>query len=228
MGYEITYSYHNRLDEGGYENDTKTMKKKLGDPFEDVILEKLAGTIMSQLARRDIWITDVEIYELRKHKISYKETKGGIVVKNHKFVLDNNAKILMEKIVEEKPVEKPLVPIPSNNGIIPPVKSLRPIKWVMLDGDINNLHKIKGSGLQFSVNKRYPVFSEIPHPRDFAVTIYNMHDDHNREVSVKNEYFLPADVFFEKETKPIRQVELDSTPKLAYQDEIKGEMPDLR
>ena len=88
MGFECIYYFHKKVD-GDYDRENKeTFKKKVGDPFDDVPLEKLAASIMAQMARRDIWIVDVEIFELTKKQISFKESKGGIVIKNKKFSFD--------------------------------------------------------------------------------------------------------------------------------------------
>ena len=99
MGYEVVYFFHPRDEEGNYQkNETKELKKKVGDAFEDVPLEKLASVVMSQLARRDIWVFDVKIQELVKKEISFKETKGGIVIKNKKFLeFDDNQILLCKK-----------------------------------------------------------------------------------------------------------------------------------
>ena len=51
VGYEIIYSYHEKQDGNYNKEETKTLKKKVGDPFEDVSLETLASSVMGQLAR---------------------------------------------------------------------------------------------------------------------------------------------------------------------------------
>lgn len=105
MGYEISYFYHERLEEGGYDKDeTKVMKRRVGDPFDDLPLEKCAGAVMAQLARRDIWVVDVEIFELSRKKITFRETKGGIVIKNKKFAVgdEGNQNLVVTDLVEEQ------------------------------------------------------------------------------------------------------------------------------
>ena len=64
MGYEVTYKYHPKREDGnGYNTDeVKELTKKVGKAFDDMPSEKLAAVVMSQLARRDIWIIDVEIF----------------------------------------------------------------------------------------------------------------------------------------------------------------------
>ena len=87
MGFECCYYYHEKVDGDYNKEETKTFKKKVGDPFDDVPLEKLAASIMAQMARRDIWIVNVEIFELSKKPVNFKESKGGIVIKTKSFLL---------------------------------------------------------------------------------------------------------------------------------------------
>ena len=90
MGFECCYYYHEKVDGDYNREETKTFRKKVGDPFDEVPLEKLAASIIAQMARRDIWIVNVEIFELSKKQVSFKESKGGIVIKNKKFSFDGS------------------------------------------------------------------------------------------------------------------------------------------
>ena len=100
MGFEIKYIYHPRKDDGpGYDTEVKEDKiAKVGKPFDDTPLEKCAAAIMAQLARRDIMVVDVEVSELVKKVISFKEAKDGkgIVLKNKKFYLSSTAEMIEE------------------------------------------------------------------------------------------------------------------------------------
>ena len=122
MGFECLYHYHERV-EGDYNREEKkTFKKKVGDPFEEVSLEKLAGAVMAQLARRDVWIVDVEVYELSKKAISFKEAKGGIILKNKKFLFegggdDSSSVIVQDMVQAPAPVAQPQQYAPSQNGM---------------------------------------------------------------------------------------------------------------
>jgi hypothetical protein len=234
MGYEIIYSFHPKDEEGSYKKDeVKELKKKLGEPFEDVLLDKLASTIMSQLARRDIWIFDVKIYELVKREISFRETKGGIVIKNKKFLLDGEMNIVVQEMdeVPAKP-QNGLVNIAAqpNGGMINlagPQRPQRPIKWVALDPDLPNLDKVKSSGLAFTPDKRYPVFSESTHPKKFGVMIYVMMDDNKREVTLEDTYFLNADQILQQGFVSSVDQEV-GVPKLKFDDSYKDIIPDIR
>lgn len=234
MGYEVTYKYHEKDESGSYNKDeVKEMTKKIGTPYEDVPLEKLASAIMSQLARRDVWILpDVEIYEYKKVKISFKETKGGIVIKHKKFELDNDSNIVVHDFTEGEPVHNgamvPVVPMPvaPNNRTNIAAPTGRPIKWVTLDPNDRNLAKIKGSGLAFLPNKRYPVFNEVAHPKQFGVMIYTMWDENKREVTVLDEYFVNAD---QKLLQGFSTTaDRGNEGNLSHGDYEKSPMPDIR
>ena len=231
MGYEVLYRYHEKDESGNYnKEEVKELKKKVGTPYEEVPLEKLASIIMSQLARRDIWVLpDVEIFEYKKAKVNFRETKGGIVIKNKKFELDTEANIIVHDFQEGAmvPINGAMVPaVPPNNkvNIAGPVG--RPIKWVALDPDERNLAKIKGSGLAFLPNKRYPVFTEMTHPKHFGMMIYTMLDENKREVTVTDEYFLNADQRLIQGFNST--VDRDTETKLSFGNYEKDSMPDIR
>jgi len=236
MGFEVIYKYHEKDDSGNYNKEVvNEMKKKVGTAYEDLPLEKLASVIMSQLARRDIWILpDVEIYEYKKTKISFRETKGGIVIKNKKFELDTDSNIVVHEFTEGQPANAPInytngamVPAqPPNNKINIAGPTGRPIKWVALDPDERNLGRVKGSGLAFLPNKRYPVFMEAPDPKSFGRMIYTMLDENKREVTIFDDYFLNAD---QKMVQGFNStVDRDAEPKLSFGEYEKDTMPDIR
>lgn len=100
MGFEVKYAYYEKGDRGYNTEDEKELTSKVGEPFDDVTLEQLAGAIMAQFARRDIMVFDAEIYELAKKKISFKETNGGIILKNKKYSFDKGAALHCANVVE--------------------------------------------------------------------------------------------------------------------------------
>lgn len=248
MGYEVIYAYHERLEEGGYDKEeTKEMRRRIGDAYEDISLEKLASTVMAQLARRDIWVTNWDVFEYKKQKLNCRETKGGIVIKNKKFSLDTEGggALLMTEVtdVEITPTGA-IIPIlqpgqmPHNNLPVHAAASgtmKRPIKWVALDTDDMTIAKVKGAGLQFSANKRYPVFQEMPDPRDKRVDkfgkpslerkmVYNMWDDKSREVQVSADFFVSADINLIGGSFNTS----NDGPRLMFEAERKDEMVDIR
>lgn len=127
MGYEIKYIYHPRKEEGsGYDTEVKEEKfAKVGKPFDDTSLEKCAAAIMAQLARRDIWVIDVEVSELVKNAISFKEAKDGkgILLKNKRFSLNSTAQLVAE---EENVVhEQQALPAPPPHNNVHPHANLQ-------------------------------------------------------------------------------------------------------
>jgi hypothetical protein len=198
-----------------------------------VPLEKLASVVMSQLARRDIWVFDVKIHELVKKEISFKETKGGIVIKNKKFLLDDESNLVMQEIPEATNSLVPVAaPPPDSQALINQVKAAnpgRPIKFVTLDPDLPNVDRVKRSGLAFTVDKRYPVFKEYPHRTEVGTMIYTMHDDNKREVSVKDVYFVNADQILSNGFyDSVDSRGGNGAPKLAYENYENVTMPDIR
>jgi hypothetical protein len=190
MGFEVLYHYHERLEEGGYDKDeAKTFKKKVGDPYDEVPLERLAGAVMAQLSRRDVWITDVEVFEYSKKRITFRETKGGIVLKNKKFLVDQDAILVVQDIVEvpaQAPAESVARGFHPHNGT-----QLRPTKWVTFSPELPMLAEVKQKGLRFTVDKRYPVFKEDVAPLG---SVYLTVDDAGREQRISDKYFIPAEV----------------------------------
>lgn len=208
MGYEVTYLYHEKTDNGYNKEETKKLKKRVGDPFEEVPLEKLAAAIMTQYARRDIWVVGVECYELSKKEISFREAKNGIIIKNKKFLWGENSNIVVEDM-EQAPAPMALpAPIqhphqqmavagqqarlpavahqPHNNG------QLRPVKYMIFMPELQMMPEVKQKGLRFTPDKKYPIFHIQPSPTGIG-EVYKMVDDTGREQLVSDKYFVPAD-----------------------------------
>lgn len=88
MGYEVTYHY--REEENGIlSEDVKTKTVKIGTHSDDTPIDVCAGKIMGQLARRNIVLEDVEIYEYTKKKLSFKQLDDGIQIGKRKFDYDD-------------------------------------------------------------------------------------------------------------------------------------------
>lgn len=214
MGYECTYKYHERAEEGGYNRDeTKSFKKKVGDPFEEVSLEKLAGAVMAQLARRDIWIIDIEVFELSKKQISFKEAKGGIILKNKKFLFDggdDTSSVIVQDIVQA-PAPQVIAP-PSQNGQHVNIQGQaplnpmtggnlqphergqpkRPIDWMVFSPELHMMPEVKQKNLRLTPEKKYPIFEKKESVGGGEV--YVIADDTGREQLVSDKYFVPANV----------------------------------
>jgi hypothetical protein len=94
MGFELSFRYHEEISKNEYnKEELKEKVLKIGSPYDEIPLEAVASRIMSQLARRNILIVDVEIYEYTKKKISYKEVSDGILIKNRKFSFDDGVNL---------------------------------------------------------------------------------------------------------------------------------------
>lgn len=227
MGFEVIYHYYEQNAEGNYDKDNpKQIKKKIGSAYEEVSLAKLASAIMTQRARRDILIFDQEIYEYQKHKINFKDTNGGIVVKGRKFTFEGEIEFQEE---EEEP-EIPKLPKELPHNKITKIGSRRPIKYVTLDPDVFNLARVKGTGYRFSIDKEYAVYQEKL-GNMLGSSKYLMQDDSGREIEVSSDYFLPARIVYEKDDKidKFDNKAMNKGPKLTYENEILNtEVPRIR
>lgn len=100
MGYEVKYLYYEKGENGYNTEEEKELKAKVGDPFEEVPLEKLAAAIMAQFARRDLMIFNAEVIELSRKPINFRQTDGGIILKNKKYSFDQGAQLHCQDVVE--------------------------------------------------------------------------------------------------------------------------------
>jgi hypothetical protein len=201
MGYEVVFSYKESGDSPGqYSEEIKKKTCKIGKTTENVSLESLAARIMSQLARRNILIVDVEIYEYAKKQLKYRESADGIVIKNRKFSFASGAVVELdsdESLEEEDDDFKP-VPSPSKDladrscpikraelkNLVP---SKRVLRYEVYEPEPLSEFKAKQKGLKFTVGKKYPVYSE----ESLGTSVlYKTTDDSGREVTVGAEYFV--------------------------------------
>ncbi len=243
MGFEVLYSYHEKTDAGYNKEETKKLKKRIGDPFEEVPLEKLAAAIMTQYARRDIWVVDVEIFELSKKEVSFREAKNGIIIKNKKFLWGENSNIVVEDM-EQAPAPQAMVPIPqqpfqqqmavagqSRPAIQPHNQGqLRPVKYMVFMPELQMMPEVKQKGLRFTPDKKYPIFHIQPSPNGIG-EIYKMVDDTGREQLVSDKYFVPSDpVLFADRELGFSQNQADRDGGKLYWGSAENEpnMPDIR
>ena len=217
MAFEIKFKYYEKTGLCDYDK-AKELEyvKTVGDLQVDLPLEKLASVILGQMARRDILVFDVEIYEFTKKKISFKETKNGIVIKNKKFnlgldnivvteeeapqVLDHKPNLNSCAVVaqpQEQPIVKLIQPqvnhIHQNNNPPPNPTSMignrKPIKKVIFSP--SDLKYLRGKSWRFTPNKEYLVYRERYADNGVGM-LYLMYDDRNREFEVQDEFFIPA------------------------------------
>lgn len=254
MGYEVTYKYHERTDDGYNRDEIKTFKKKVGDPFDDIPLEKLAGSIMCQLARRDVWIVDVEVLELSKKVVNFREAKNGIILKNKKFLFDGSesSEIVEQELYETSQNIGVVLQQSSVNIQVPqaqPHNSLHPhnlvqqsvpnsnqsslsnrriVDWVIFSPELPHLQEIKQKSLKFTVDKKYPVYEK---KMGLAGDIYLTVDDHGREQQVSDKYFVPGNIKLlgDKDVNFSESTKERDGGKLFWGDAtLDNNMPDLR
>jgi hypothetical protein len=156
VSYEVNFYFHDKKEEGGYDTENKQVfTRVIGKGAEDIPLEKLAGVVMAQLARRDVWITDVEVYETVKKKISFKETKGGIILKNKKYSFDQGITSVLEDLEEE---EDEIPVLRERQKENPSTK--QPLRWEIFTPDQGYIPEIKAKGYPLTVGNKYPIMHE--------------------------------------------------------------------
>lgn len=195
MGYEIVFHYKNATEQPGvYEDEIKTKNCKVGKVTEDVELNIIAGKIMSQLARRNILIVDVDIYEYAKKKLGYRETADGIVIRNKKFSFDSGCVVVTDEFDSDddfKPVPSPSKELADNSCRVKRIQSpnlaRRAIRHEMYDPDPIGQQKVEQRGLRFTLGKKYPIYSE---ESAGSTLIYVTVDDSGKDVKVSAEYFV--------------------------------------
>lgn len=90
MGFMISYKYCPEVVKGEYnKQEVKEGTVNVGSPYEDVSMDVLAGKVMALLARRNVLVSDIEIFEMVKKPVAYKESEDGITIKNRKFRFDD-------------------------------------------------------------------------------------------------------------------------------------------
>lgn len=226
MGFEITYYYKEASEVAGqYKEEVLKKTTKIGKINEDVSLNILAGKIMAQLARRNILIVDIEIFEYVKKKISYKENNKGILIKNKSFSFDSGAiissdfnegdeelnKILEDEVLLEK-IKNIISPnVATDNYTQEPVEQKKVnlckkktenkkiLRQEIYDPELVTKAKIEQKGYRFTVGKKYPIFLEKS--LGAGILNYVTKDDSGKEVEVSSECFVvpPVGLSYEDE-----------------------------
>lgn len=200
MGYEIIY-YYQEKGEKGYDENIKTFKKRLGDPYEDFALEELSRSILLQLARRDIYVKDLEVYEITKKKINYKETKNGIILKNKKYLFSGEG---LGLVVENEDLESKEISIKQENQ----KENLTQINTPQLPQVIKNTKKriikkmnfvpepqqqidLLKKGIKLTPDRTYEIENIEPHPNGVN-EVYTLVDDKGKSQKISDLYFIPV------------------------------------
>lgn len=250
MGYEVKYIYHPRKEEGGYDTNNKEEKfVKVGKPFDDTPLESVAAAIMAQLARRDIWVVDVQVQELVKKDIVYKECKDGkgIMLKGKKYSFNEAAQMVSEEAVEETGTSPEIPPhnaialshqsqdvdelyqnpnkqIAIKKSLTPPINQNRVLYKVIFDPSIQLIPEVKRLRLKLTQDNQYPVHHVIQHPTGkLDLQKIAITDDTGRVITVDEKFFTTAGMGL------LADKELNFSgssrtrvkrPKLAFEDEM--------
>lgn len=254
MSFEVVYKYYQRLEDNGeYDREnTQTLKKIYGKNQEEYSLDKLAVNIYQQMARRDIWIYDVEIFEFAKKKISFKQNKTDLIIKNKRFSPKTG---MLEDIGvdEEEPqthiAPANILPAPAAQivhhqpaieavNLAPPIRSQqnlapsspkprRVIKMVVFDPMSPN-ERAKFP-YKFTPGKKYPVYKERISPSGIGMLIETV-DDLGNIVSVSDELFVVEDINLvgDQEAGFSEQKSGLSDKTLNWSGVVKGDVPKLR
>lgn len=224
MSFEVVYSFYNKLENSFEYNreNPETFKKVYGKLEEDYPLEKLASNILQQMARRDIFIFDVEIFEFQKKKISFKQNKADLIIKNKRFSTKTGTISDLESETTEESKSTNLVP--ANSQIYIPEYDTCAVNTPMPPPqtqavNIAPLHnKLRSQGTtptrriikyvmfdppsaaerakfpyKFTPKKKYPVYSEKIAKNGIGMTLDTI-DDLNQSVKVSDELFISVDV----------------------------------
>ena len=179
MGFEITYKFYERAEKGYNIEEEKEFRAKAGEPFDEITLEQLAASIMAQFARRDIMIFDAEVYELARKQISFKESDGGIILKNKKYRFDKGTQLHCETVAEDLPAG--VMPheadqSKADQSIIPYVDQQKPpalkiprklagktpLRYEIYNPERYLVAEARARGLRFTIGARYPIYQERP------------------------------------------------------------------
>lgn len=227
MGFEITYHYHERKEGGGYDTDEKkSMTKKVGKAYDNTPLSKAAKAILGQLARRDIWVVDVELKEFVKKDLSFKESSDGrgILLKGKKFTIDSTDGVEVEEYDEEEYYDDEYEDRPRRSrnlaqprGKVPQVNQ-ETIKFMAILSEdqaqyssVLKQHKVTGG-------REYPVHRTRPARPGSMQKLYAITDDTGKVIELSEEFFAmkPQALLGGFEADATRE----SRPKLSYESQL--------
>lgn len=229
MGYSITFNYHPKKEKTYDMENTKTFSKHVGKEDEDTPLEQVAYLMKAQFARRDILVVDCEVHEYTKKKIKVKDIKGGVQLKDQKFIFDelrsemHNSPAEAELPQGTQPHELMARPVNAQN-----VQQQAPhaggiLRMEIFDADPMQLAKMPKS-FRFTAGHKYPIFREIPVTKMAAIAggvpKYVTKDDRGMEVEIDSTYFVRASIGliggFDLDNKPVQK------SNLTFQDYSEG------
>lgn len=219
MGYQIIFSFHKRKESGYDMENVNKLTKKVGKDDEDTPLEQVVMLVKSQLARRDILVTDLEVFEFVKKKVKFKEVKGGFIIKDKKFMMDQihgvpvasedddhqqqpqYAGLQPHEVMarqqfmpnfQNAPPQQLAVPLnvrPQVNENGVPTP-MHPQRFEVFDPDPLQMAKLGGK-YKLTPGKKYGIYREWGEGMPpMTVTKYLIKDDRGMEVTISAEYFI--------------------------------------
>lgn len=225
MGYQVSFTYHGKKEKAYDMENTKAFSKHVGKENEDTPLDQVAALIKTQFARRDILVVDCEVHEYTKKKIKVKDIKGGIQLKDQKFIFDDLKSDLTTSAADaETPQLQPhevMRPQQAAPMVMPHQgHPNRVLRMETFDASIEQMSRRPlPPDQKFTVGKRYPILREQSLIAG-AIPSYVTKDDRGVEVMISSEYFTPIGAGaliggFERDTGEQKV----SSAKLAYQDQ---------
>lgn len=190
MGFEITFRYYERNEDGSYNTEeVKDFKKKVGKPYDETPLEQAAKVILAQLAKRNILVIGTDVQEFVKRDVSFKESADGygIILKGKKFTIDSTEGVDVitseEEVIENSSTSTSLTTF----AIDPNIKNkvLFEIVFIPENPIEGNQKSIE---YKVTVNKAYPVHKQKDHP--LGGSFYTITNDRGGLVEVDEKYFI--------------------------------------
>lgn len=197
MGYEIICHYKKK---NSSDEEKMSLKKRIGDPYEETPIERVASAVMLQLARRDIFVEDVEIFEISKKKISFRETKSGIVIKNKKFIFNDDFEINIKEEIntgEDQAINTAQQTTHHQPAEQPKNIVKRAIRKLIFAPEPQQQIDLLQRGVKLTPDKAYDIIDIKKSPNGVS-EIYTLIDDKNREQIVSDICFVPFTNLIEK------------------------------
>lgn len=210
--YELVFKYRPKLDDGdGFDvSREETFRKKVGKSKDDVVTEGDAlKVIVSQMARRDIWVVDVEVFEFVKKAVPFRFNKNGFSLGGKKYALSDMGSFESEASVDHESIpvatavqatqqdgntpmatpvhqHQPGSPRVGGKGSVPSTVGVMPIRTEMFDPDPQQQATLRG--MRLTPGKRYVIFIEEP-GNQHRTTKYIIRDDSGHDIRIGAEYF---------------------------------------
>jgi hypothetical protein len=153
MAYELIFSFRQKGSD-----EMKKFVKKIGKVEEDSPIEEVLNTIVSQFARRDRYVESVEVYEFVKKKIKFKEVKGGYIIKDKKFLMDQIQGIPLASVDDDTPLPQQFAGLQPHEIVARQqlMSNAQPVKSDLIQ-------KINENGITSSMNpQRIEIFDPDP------------------------------------------------------------------